>query len=103
MKAILKDAVSPAYKHLNGHTFEVSELANSYVGLNIFYDEPNPSRLFLFKEVLIIDLETEYRVRESWKNDDHCFDSTRERAKREIGYLQRYCIANGYEFTITNP
>lgn len=106
MKAILKVKSGSAYEHLNGHTFEVWQLASNGVDLTGIYPDrtDNYTFRFTFSEILIVDLETEYRVREAVVADPHVGEGRSDRSKIEIVYLQRYCIANGFEFNIiSNP
>lgn len=101
MKAILKVAKGSAYEQLNGHTFEVKEFNDRSVDLKAIYpDTPGITACFSFTEILIVDLDTEYRVRESLRDDELVGNYPKELAKREIGYLQRYCIDNGFEFNL---
>lgn len=102
MKAILK-IESGELSKFNGHTFEIEKIAGNRV--HISFDGFRIERL-LFSEVLIVNLDTELRVIESKISDINVgvvptdlnlFLADLQALRKN---LQRYCIANGYEFNV---
>jgi hypothetical protein len=90
MKAIL-NTKSKNYSHLNGLTFEISDLLNGNVGLiGINKEFPKNQVDFSFDEIFIVDIETELQK----ASEDNDWYGGYERGYK-LQALKYYCQMKG--------
>lgn len=92
MKAIIKVKKGSAYKHLNGHTFQITGIYNTSVDLAITNETGKVITIsFGFEEVIICDLQTVMQK----AFDNYNWDGITTYIK-----LQSYCAINNYQISV---
>jgi hypothetical protein len=86
MKAIVNVNKESAYAHLNGHTFEVKEVLDRLIALDV----NGAITDFGHKEVMIVDFQNELQKE---------FDSFKWNGGGNYSNLQKYAINNKIVFT----